>query len=190
VLSAARVGSRLGRSVDVVALLLVSTPVLVAAYASRALFGVELRWLPVAGLGSGPEAYVLPVLSLAALSTGYLVLLVKDELLVAMRAPYVKAAAARGIPSWKLHSVHALRPSLIPAAAYVAGNLGTLVTGLIIVEGVFRVPGVGGLLFTAIADQDRSLVVGVATFVAIVVIVANALADLVVALLDPRVRLG
>ncbi len=138
-----------------VALLLVSTPVLVAAYVSRVVFGVQLRWLPVAGLGSGPESYVLPVLALAALSTGYLTLLVKGELLVALRAPYVKAAEARGIPSWRLHAVHALRPSLIPVLTYVAGNLGTLVTGLVIVEGVFRVPGVGGVLFGAIAEQDR-----------------------------------
>jgi oligopeptide transport system permease protein len=81
-----------------------------------------------------------------------------------------------------------MRPSLIPVATFLAANLGQLVTGLIVVEGVFRVPGVGGLLFTAIADRDRSLVVGIVTFVAILVIVANALADVVVAALDPRLR--
>lgn len=70
----------------------------------------------------------------------------------------------------------------------VAGNLGTLVMGL--VEGVFRVPGVGGVLFAAIGEQDRSQVVGVVTCVAVAIIVANTLADLLVALLDPRVRLG
>ena len=73
-------------------------------------------------------------------------------------------------------------------ATFLAANLGQLVTGLIVVEGVFRVPGVGGLLFTAIADRDRSLVVGIVTFVAILVIVANAVADVVVAALDPRLR--
>ena len=81
-----------------------------------------------------------------------------------------------------------MRPSLIPVATFLAANLGQLVTGLIVVEGVFRVPGVGGLLFGAIADRDRSLVVGIVTFVAVLVIVANALADVVVAALDPRLR--
>lgn len=193
-LSAARAGTRLGRAVDVVALLLVSTPVLVAAYVAayvaRTVFGVQLGWLPVAGLGSGPEAYVLPVLSLAALSTGYIALLLKSELVLALRAPYVAAARARGIPSWRITAVHAMRPSLIPVATFVAATLGQLITGLIIVEGVFRVPGVGGLLFGAIAAQDRSLVVGIVTFIAVLVIVANAVADVLVATLDPRIRLS
>ena len=187
-LSAARAGTALGRWVDGVALLLVSTPVLVAAYVSRTVFGVELHLLPVAGVGSGWTSYVLPVLSLAALSTGYLALLLKGELLVALHAPYTAAARARGIGSWRITTVHAMRPSLIPVATFLAANLGQLVTGLIVVEGVFRVPGVGGLLFGAIADRDRSLVVGIVTFVAIVVIVANALADVLVAALDPRLR--
>jgi oligopeptide transport system permease protein len=81
-----------------------------------------------------------------------------------------------------------MRPSLIPVATFLAADLGQLVTGLVIVEGVFRVPGVGGLLFSAIAARDRSLVVGVVTFVAVLVIVANALADVLVAALDPRLR--
>lgn len=124
----------IGRSVDLVALLLVSTPALVSAYVARTVFGIELRWLPVSGVASGWTSYVLPVLSLAA-------------------------------------------------------NLGQLITALIIVEGVFGVPGVGGLLFEAIGARARSVVVGVVTFVAVLVIAANALADMVVAALDPRIRL-
>jgi ABC-type dipeptide/oligopeptide/nickel transport system permease component len=189
-LAAARAGTRLGRFVDLVALLLVSTPVLVAAYVSRVVFGVELGWFPVSGIGQGWTSYVLPSLSLAALSTGYITLLLKGELALALRAPYTAAARARGIPSWRITAVHAMRPSLIPVATFLAANLGQLVTGLLIVEGVFRVPGVGGVLFSALGSQDRSLVVGVVTFVAILVIAANALADIVVALLDPRIRLA
>lgn len=189
-LAAAKAGSHLGRWVEAVALLLVSTPVLVAAYVSRTVFGVELRWFPVAGVASGWIAYVLPILSLAALSIGYITLLLKGELGLALRAPYTAAAKARGIPQWRITAVHAMRPSLIPVATFLAANLGQLITGLIIVEGVFRVPGVGGLLFSAIAARDRSVVVGVVTFVAILVIVANTIADLVVAALDPRIRLS
>ena len=186
--SAARTGTVLGRSVDALALLAVATPVLVAAYVSRTVFGVQLRLLPVAGVAAGWTGYVLPVLSLAALSTGYLALLLKGELLVALRAPYAAAARARGLSPFRVTAVHALRPSLIPVATFLAANLGQLVTGLIVVEGVFRVPGVGGLLFGAIAERDRSLVVGIVTFVAVLVIVANALADVAVAALDPRLR--
>ena len=190
-LSAAKAGTHLGRFVDLAALLLVSTPVLVSAYVLRTVFGIELGWLPVSGIGNGwPESYVLPILSLAALSTGYITLLLKGEMALALRAPYTHAARARGIPDWRITAVHAMRPSLIPVATFLAANLGQLLTGLIIVEGVFRVPGVGGLLFGAIAARDRSIVVGVVTFVAVAVIVANAVADMVVAALDPRIRLG
>ena len=188
-LSAARAGSKLGRSVDLVALLLVSTPVLVAAYVSRTVFAVELGWLPRSGVAAGWTSYVLPVLSLAALSIGYITLLLKSEMSLALKAPYAAAARARGIPDWRITSVHAMRPSLIPVATFLAAHLGQLITGLIIVEGVFGVPGVGGLLFGAIAERDRSVVVGVVTFVAVLVIVANAVADMVVAALDPRIRL-
>jgi ABC-type dipeptide/oligopeptide/nickel transport system permease component len=186
--SAARTGTALGRSVDALALLAVATPVLVAAYVSRTVFGVQLQLLPVAGVAAGWTGYVLPVLSLAALSTGYLALLLKGELLVALHAPYTAAARARGLSPFRVTAVHAMRPSLIPVATFLAANLGQLVSGLVVVEGVFRVPGVGGLLFTAIADRDRSLVVGIVTFVAVLVIVANALADVAVAALDPRLR--
>jgi hypothetical protein len=127
--------------------------------------------LPSAGTGAGWQGYVLPVLSLAALSAGYLALLLREELLVALRAPYSAAARARGLTPWRVTTVHAMRPSLIPVATFLAADLGQLVTGLVIVEGVFRVPGVGGLLFSAIAARDRSLVVGVVTFVAVLVIV-------------------
>jgi oligopeptide transport system permease protein len=166
----------------------VATPVLVAAFVSRTVLGVELRLLPVAGLTSGPESYVLPVLSLAALSTGYVAVLLKGELRVALRAPFSTAARARGIPDWRITAVHATRPSLIPVATFLAATLGQLITGLVIVEGVFRAPGIGGLLFTAIGARDRSLVVGILRFVAVLVIVATALADVVVAALDPRLR--
>lgn len=187
-LSAARPGSWVGRSSTLTALLLVATPVLVAAFVSRTVFGLQLDLLPASGTSSGPQAYVLPVLSLAALSTGYVAVLLKGELVGALRAPYAKAARARGIPDWRITAVHAMRPSLIPVATFLAASLGQLVTGLIIVEGVFRVPGVGGLLFGAIASRDRSLVVGIVTFVAVLVIVANAVADVVVTALDPRLR--
>lgn len=187
-LAAARAGTRLGRAVDLVALLLVSTPVLVAAFVSRTVFGLELRWLPASGIAQGWTSYVLPVLSLAALSTGYIVLLMTSELGASLRAPYIAAARARGIEPWRLTAIHAMRPSLIPVATFLAANLGQLVTALLIVEGVFDVPGVGGTLFSAIGQQDRNLVVGVVTVVALLVIVANALADVAVAALDPRVR--
>jgi oligopeptide transport system permease protein len=185
----ATVGRKLGVGVYAVALLLVSTPVVVAAYVLRTVVGTELGWLPVSGAAGGPETYVLPILALAALSTGYVALLTRAELGETMHAPYVQAARARGLRPWRVVGVHALRPSLIPVVTFVASNVGQLFVGLFIVEGIFRMPGLGGALFEAIKDRDRALLIGLVTVVMVTVILANAVADVLAAALDPRVRL-
>lgn len=187
---AARRAGVTGPAVYAVALLLVSTPVLVAAYALRTVFGSQLRWLPAGGVVAGAESYVLPVLALSALSTGYVILLTRSEVQETLSAPYIQAAHGRGLSPSLILRRHALRPSLIPVVAFVAGNVGQLFVGLIVVEGIFDLPGVGGAIFQSIANQDRSLLVGLVTVVMIVVIVANAVSDMVVAAIDPRVRLG
>jgi oligopeptide transport system permease protein len=186
----AGLGRRAGTSLYAAALLLVSTPVLVAAYVLRTGIGTELRWLPVRGLYSGWEGYVLPVLALSALSTGFVVLLTRGEVRETLAARYVKAARGRGIPPGVVLRRHALRPALLPVVAFLAANTGQLFVGLVIVEGVFDLPGLGGALFDAVLRQDRSLLMGLATVIMAVVIVANACADLLAAALDPRLRLG
>lgn len=188
--SAGRREARLGGGIYLLALLLVSTPVLVAAYVLRTIIGSQLGWLPVGGLFAGFESYVLPVLALSALSTGYVILLTRSEVRATLAAPFIAAARARGLAPSIILGKHALRPSLIPVVAFIASNLGQLFVGLIIVEGVFDLPGIGGAIFRAIANQDRSLLVGLVTLVMIVVIVANALADMLAAAIDPRVRLA
>ena len=187
--AASRHGRHLGRGVYGVALLLVSTPALVAAYTLRQVFSTSLDWFPYSGVFRW-EGYVLPTLALAALSTGYVMLLSRTELRETLAAPFVQAARARGLSGRRVVGVHAMRPSLIPVLTFVAANTGELFLGLLIVEGVFGVPGIGGTLFNAIAARDRSVLVGVVTVVMVIVIVVNALAEVLVAALDPRIRLA
>jgi oligopeptide transport system permease protein len=81
-----------------------------------------------------------------------------------------------------------MRPSLIPVVAFIAANIGQLFVGLIIVEGVFNLPGLGGAVFEAIRSRDRSLLIGLVTLFILVTLVVNTVADLLIALIDPRVR--
>ena len=81
-----------------------------------------------------------------------------------------------------------MRPSLVPVVAFVAANVGQLFVGLIIVEGVFGLPGLGGAVFEAIRSRDRSLLIGLVTVFILVTLVVNTIADLLIALIDPRVR--
>jgi oligopeptide transport system permease protein len=186
---AARAGRRSGALVTAAAIVLVATPVVVAAYVLRTVVGVQLGWLPRGGLFDGPVSYVLPVLALAGLSTGYVVLLTRSEVRTALTTPFLRAARGRGIPEARLLAVHALRPSLVPVVAFVAANVGPTLVGLVVVEGVFDLPGLGGALLQAIRDRDRALMVGLVAVVMGVVIVATAVADVVTAWLDPRLRL-
>ena len=180
----------LGAGIYAAALLLVSTPVVVAAYVLRTVFGSELRWLPVTGAVGGPLTYVLPVLALAALSTGYVALLTRSELTEILASPFVQAARSRGLRPWRVVGVHALRPALTPVVTFVAANVSQLFVGLLVVEGTFSMPGLGGALFEAIKDRDRALLVGLDTVVMAAVIIANAAADVLAAALDPRVKLS
>ncbi|NEM06958.1 ABC transporter permease subunit [Geodermatophilus normandii] len=182
-------GRRTGRSVYAVATVLVGTPVVVAAYLLRWVFVSELGWAPVNGRTGDPAAYVLPIVALAALSTGYAALITRAEVGDTLRAPYVVAARGRGLPPWRVVGVHALRPALTPVVTFVAANLGQLFVGLVVVEGVFGMPGVGAAILAAIEAHDRALLIGLTTVVIAAVMVANAVADVAAAAVDPRVRL-
>ena len=170
------------------AVLLVATPVLVAAYVLRTTLSVELRLFPLNGVHDGAMSYVLPIASLSALSIGYIILLTRSEVRETLSAPFLKAARGRGYSTARLLTVHAMRPSLIPVVAFIAANIGQLFVGLIIVEGVFGLPGLGGAVFEAIRSRDRSLLVGLVTVFILVTLVVNTLADLLIAWIDPRVR--
>ncbi|MGY1776297.1 ABC transporter permease [Geodermatophilus sp. SYSU D00804] len=179
-----------GAGVAAAATVLVGTPVVVAAYLLHFVFVSELGWAPFHGRTGEPAAYVLPVLALAALSTGYVALITRAEVGDTLRAPFVQAARGRGLSPSRVVGVHALRPALTPVVTFVAANLGQLFVGLIVVEGVFGMPGVGAAILGAIEAHDRALLVGLTTVVIAAVIVANAVADVAAAAVDPRVRLS
>lgn len=189
-LVAARRGSAAGPAVYGVSIVLVAVPVVVLAYVLRTVVGVQLGWLPARGLYGGAASYVLPVLSLAALSTGYVALLTRAEVRAVLGRPFVAAARARGLSETRVLAVHGLRPALVPVVAYLAASVGPSVVGLVVVEAVFGLPGLGGALVDAIRARDRSMLVGLVTVVMAAVIVVTAVADVLTAWLDPRLRTG
>jgi oligopeptide transport system permease protein len=187
-LGALRRRRALDAGIYALAVLLVATPVLVAAYVLRTTLSVELRLFPLNGVHDGAVSYVLPIVALSALSIGYMILLTRSEVRETLSAPFLKAARGRGYSTARLLTVHAMRPSLIPVVAFIAANIGQLFVGLIIVEGVFGLPGLGGAVFEAIRSRDRSLLIGLVTVFILVTLVLNTIADLLIALIDPRVR--
>lgn len=172
------------------AILLVSVPVIVSALALQAFVGFRVGGLPSTWRpDAGWTNYVLPVASLAAGFAAYVLLIARTELLPAIREPHMRAAVARGVPERRLIGVHASRASLVPVVTFVTPNLGNLIAGLVVVEGVFGVPGSGGRLFLALQTQDRALIVVIIILVLVTVIVVNTIADIAYSAIDPRIRL-
>jgi oligopeptide transport system permease protein len=189
VIAAARRGRAFDRLVQAGSVLLVCVPVFVAAYTSQVLLGVRLHWLPVAGAATGwPASYLLPASVLAMPGIGAIARLTRATMLAELRQDYVRTAVATGLP-WRLVIVrHTLRNALVPVITSLGTDLGFLLSGAVVVESVFNLPGVGLLAYNAIQNKDGTVVVGVVTLLVLVFLVANLLVDVLAAALDPRIR--
>lgn len=168
----------------------ISIPVFVLAFTAQLLLGVKAGLFPVAGVQDGwPMSYVLPGLILAAFGLASVSRLVRSTMSENLRADYVRTAHAKGLAPRQVVLRHVLRNSLIPVVTYLALDLGTLLGGTVIVEGIFNLPGVGQLLFTGIQQQNGPIVVAVSTVLVLVFVFLNLLVDLLYAVLDPRITL-
>ena len=166
----------------------VAIPVFVLGYCAQLLLGVKLGWFPVVGIREGWRSYFLPAMVLGALSLCYVARLARASLVEAMRADYVRTARAKGLPERRVVGVHALRNSLIPVVTFLGVDLGSLLAGAIVTEGIFNVPGIGQATFTAIHTQEYATVVGIVTALVLIFMLANLVVDVLYAVLDPRIR--
>ena len=188
VLAGLRRGSFVDNLVLVTTVAVVSIPVFVLGFTAQILFGVKLGWLPIAGLYQGWTSYLLPGMVLGALSLAYVARLTRTSLVENLRADYVRTATAKGMPRSRVVGRHALRNSLIPVVTFLGVDLGALMGGAIVTEGIFNIPGVGQQVFLSIQQQESTVVVGIVTALVLVFILANLLVDMLYAVLDPRIR--
>ena len=153
------------------------------------IFGIWLRWLPVAGWERGSPRYlVLPLLTLALPVAAYLARLMRGSLLEVLRAPFVRAARARGLGGARVLWHHALRPALLPVVSYLGPVIAFIVTGSLVVEAVFALPGTGRFLVQGAIDRDYPLVMGMVVVYGALTLALNLLADLAYGWLDPGAR--
>jgi peptide/nickel transport system permease protein len=151
------------------------------------LFAVALHWLPSSGL-EGPGGVILPALSLAAYPAATLTRLLRASTIETLGADYIRTARAKGLSRSRILMDHALRNAALPALAFTGLQVGFLLGGAVIVEGVFAYPGIGGLALDAVAARDIPLVEAFVWVVAVMILVANLLTDMLATLLDPRLR--
>jgi len=153
------------------------------------LFGLYLRWLPVAGWQHGAPRYlVLPVLTLALPVAAYLARLTRASLLEVLAAHYVLSARARGLGAARVLWRHALRPALMPVVSYLGPAVAFVMTGSLVIETVFGLPGTGRYLVEGAIDRDYPLVMGMIVVYGALTLLLNLIADLIYGWLDPGVR--
>lgn len=195
ILSASFPDSPLDRALNALSSVLLSAPGFVAGPIFIFVFAIVLGWLPVLGwvpLSENPienlKFAILPALAIAVQEIAALHRLLRTDLITTLGDDFILAARARGMGRAYVMFRHAFRPSSFSLITVLAINIGNLLGGAVIVEVLFSLPGVGGLLVTSITTRDIPMVLGVVTFIAIIYVIMNLVVDLLYGVLDPRVR--
>lgn len=169
-------------------LIVIAIPIFVLGFLAQIVVGVKLGWLPVSGLRDGWQSYLLPAMVLGSVSLAYIARLQRTSLVENLRADYVRTATSKGLSRQRVVGIHALRNSMIPVVTFLAIDLGALMGGAIITETIFNLPGIGRAVYEGVQRQEGTVVVGIATFMILVYMIANLVADLLYGVLDPRIR--
>ncbi|HAQ35174.1 MAG: oligopeptide transporter permease [Maricaulis sp.] len=154
--------------------------------------GLYLGWLPTGGLdprlGMTPDRLILPVFTLALPQIAIISRLMRASMIEVLRSNYIRTAHAKGLPSRVVITRHALRAAILPLISYLGPASAALVTGSIVIEQVFQLPGIGRQFVTAALQRDYTVVMGVVILYATLIITLNLLADLLYGVLNPKVR--
>jgi len=174
---------------------LTAIPEFVSGVFFLVIFGVELRWLPIiAEVPSGANLLerlrhlILPAIPLMLVLFGYIARMARAGMVDVMESAYIRTAVLKGLPQWYVVTRHALRNALLPTITVIGAQVGWLVGGLVVVEILFTYPGLGKLIYDSAIGHDVPVLEATALVVAAIFMAANLAADLVVALLNPRIR--
>ena len=153
------------------------------------IFSLMLYWLPPSRWNGFPStSIILPVITLSGLYMAYIARLTRAGMLEVLSSDYIRTARAKGLSETKVVTTHALRGGLLPVVSYTGPALAFLLTGTVVVERIFVLPGLGHYFLQAASNRDEPLIIGIVAFVAMVLLVMNLLVDIAYAYLDPRIR--
>ena len=188
-LAALNQNSRVDYGVMALSMTGISVPNFVMAPLLVLVFAVYLRWLPAGGLGDF-QNMVLPVVALALPQIAYLARLTRASMIEVLRSNFIRTARAQGLSTAQIVLRHALKPALLPVVSYLGPATAAVITGSVVIEQIFGVPGLGRFFVTAALNRDYTLVMGVVVFYGVLIVAFNFLVDLAYAWLDPKVKLG
>ncbi|HZG80824.1 MAG TPA: ABC transporter permease [Brevibacillus sp.] len=160
------------------------------------LVGVKLQWLPVAGykpleagLWNHLKYLILPAVSLGAIQSALITRMTRSSMLEVLNMNYMKAARSKGVKERQLIYKHALRNAFLPILTVIGQTFGGLVTGAVVTETIFNIPGIGQLIINSVERRDYEVIQGVVLFVTCVYVFINLIVDILYGVIDPRVRL-
>ncbi len=187
--AALRQGAYLDRWIMAFSMTGISIPVFVIAPVLVLLFAVKLQWLPVGWSSTtGMSRMVLPVITLALPQIAYIARLTRASMIDVLATDFVRTARAQGLGMLTVIRVHALRPALLPVLSYMGPAIAAILTGSVVVEEVFGIPGLGQAFVRGALNRDYTLVLGIVVFYATLIVSLNLVVDVLYGAIDPRVR--
>jgi oligopeptide transport system permease protein len=167
----------------------ISIPVFVVAPILILVFAVNLRWVPAGGWGTGSlKNVILPAVALAAPYIAYVARLMRGSMVEVLNSPFILMARAKGVPRYLVILRHAMKPALMPLVSFLGPAVVGVITGSIVIETIFGLPGIGRAFVDGALNRDYTLVLGVTILYGVLIVLFNLLADLSYSVLDPRVR--
>ena len=171
-----------------VAMLGISIPNFVIAPILMLLLAVYAGWLPAGGWDWSIASMVLPVVTLALPVTAYIARLTRGSMIEVMHSNFIRSARAKGLPESVIIRRHALRPALLPVISFLGPATAGMISGSVVIERIFSIPGLGSYFVQGALNRDYTLVMGVVIFYGVLIILLNFLVDLIYAWLNPKVR--
>ena len=189
IVAALRQNTVADRVVMTVAMTGISIPIFVVAPVLVLLFAVKLHWLPAGWSGNaGYARLLLPVVSLALPQIAYIARLTRASLIDVLGSDFVRTAKAQGLGIVAIVRFHALKPALLPVLSFMGPAIAAVLTGSVVVEEVFGIPGLGQFFVRGALNRDYTLVLGIVIFYAALIIVLNLIVDVLYGVIDPRIR--
>jgi oligopeptide transport system permease protein len=189
VLAALRQNSVIDHGVMALAMIGIAIPNFVMAPLMTLIIGVYLKLLPVGGYGGGSlRNLILPTIALALPPIAYIARLTRASMIEVLHSNYVRTARAKGLPPRLVIGRHALRAAFLPVVSYLGPAIAGIITGSVVIETIFGIPGIGRYFVQGALNRDYTLVMGVVIFYGSLIILLNLVVDLVYGLLDPKVR--
>ncbi|MBZ0303757.1 MAG: ABC transporter permease [Anaerolineae bacterium] len=196
VIAALRENTWVDSAVSVVSLSVVGLPEFVTGLVLINTLALGLRWFPATSLVSDDFQLIdwlrvlfLPALTATFVLLGYVSRMTRAGVLEEIRKPYVRTATLKGLPQWKIIVKHVLRNALLPTITVIAISIGWLIGGVVVIESVFNYPGLGALLVDAVKQKNLFLLQACVMVIIVIFAVANLIADILYAVLNPRIRL-